>query len=375
MSKAKAARLTQPRHASPTLGLYLARRYAWMLVFVLAGLTSLIYVIDALEMMRRLGHHGISAAMALKMSLFRLPDLGLTMLPFVVLLATLALLRQLTRSNEITILRAAGLPTWRLLTGPMSVVALAGIIALFVANPLAATLLKRYEAWQSEVMPGSAKGVVTSGGAIWLKQRQEDHDFFITARDVQSSGQSMKNGTVFLFSPEGDFQARLDAQSISLIPGFWKLGNTTLLTPNQAVKHEDSVTIPTDLTPQMIQSSFNPPGTLTIWELGRFINVLREAGFPSSAHEMQYQRLWALPALLLTMFWLAVPWGLRNVRGGGVWSLVAAGVGMGFGFYLLINLFTTFGLAGRLNVVMAAWAPVLIAGLCATALLLAWREE
>ena len=122
-------------------------------------------------------------------------------------------------------------------------------------------------------------------------------------------------------------------------------------------------------------SSFPPAGTLTIWEPGRFINVLREAGFPSSAHEMQYQKLWAMPALLLAMFWLAVPWGLRNIRGSSIWPLVAAGVGTGFGFYMLGNLFTTFGLAGRLNVLLAAWAPVAIAGLCATALLLAWREE
>ena len=46
-------------------------------------------------------------------------------------------------------------------------------------NPLAATLLKRYEAWQSDIIPGSAKGVVTAGGTIWLKQRQEDHDELI----------------------------------------------------------------------------------------------------------------------------------------------------------------------------------------------------
>jgi lipopolysaccharide export system permease protein len=375
MSKAITPSLSAPRRAGPTIGFYLARRFAWTLFFVMLGLTALIYVIDTLEMLRRLGNHNIGASVALKMSLFRLPDLALTLLPFVVLLATLALLRQLTRNSEIIILRAAGLPTWRLLNGPVTVILLTGMLALFIGNPLAATMLKRYESWQAENLPGSTKGVVTAGGTIWLKQRQEDHDFFITAREAQSNGALLKDGTVFLFSPKGDFQARLDADTITLEPGLWHLNNTTLLQPNQPVKHEDSVTIPTDLTPQVIQSSFHPAGTLTLWELNRFIDILRETGFPSSAHEMQFQRLLALPALLFAMFWLAVPWGLRNVRGGGVWQLAAAGVGMGFGFYLLTNLFTTFGLAGRLNVVLAAWAPVLVAGMAAAALLLAWREE
>ena len=44
------------------------------------GLTTLIYVIDTLDMLKRLGHHGIGVGTALKMSLFRLPDLALTML-------------------------------------------------------------------------------------------------------------------------------------------------------------------------------------------------------------------------------------------------------------------------------------------------------
>jgi lipopolysaccharide export system permease protein len=363
------------RYASPTLGTYLARRYTAVLLFTLVILGAFVSLMDALELIRRLARHHVSTATILQMSVFKLPDLLLKLLPFVILISTLALLRQLTRRHEITVLRAAGLPTWRLLLGPLAVVALGGAVALFIVNPLAATMLKRYTAWEDAVLPGATRGLVTAGGTIWLKQREQDHDFFITAREALASGRQLKHATVFMFAPSGDFQARLDAAAMELFPGTWRLSDVTILTPNRQTRHEPAVSIPTDLTPQLIQNSFHPAGTLTIWELGRFIRVLRQSGFPSTAHEMQYQRLWAMPFLLAVMFWLAVPWGLRNVRGRSVWPLVAAGLGLGFGFYLLNNVFTTFGLAGRLDVTLAAWAPLLIAALAATALLLAWREE
>jgi hypothetical protein len=78
----------------------------------------------------------------------------------------------------------------------------------------------------------------------------------------------------------------------------------------------------------------------------------------------------AMPALVLGMFLLAVPFALRLSRQGGVGQLIVVGIVAGFLFYVFNNLVGAMGLSGTLDVALAAWMPALIATLLGVALLL-----
>lgn len=364
----------QHRYSAILTG-YTARRFTLYLVLTLAVLAAFIYLIDLIDLFSRASNKGLPTLLLMQMSLMKLPNLMQQLLPFAVLLATMVTLNQLNRASELVALRASGMPARRIMLGPLLVVLLAGVMALTILNPLAAAMLKRYERWEAEIFPGSAQGLVTAGGNIWLKQNNGNQQIFIYGRKVSKSGQILENATVFVFSPQGDFTQRVDAATMQLLPGQWQLTNSMIMSLAGRIEHEDNLVLPTTLTPQMIQSSFTPPATLSVWELGNFIDVLRQTGFPSSAHEMAYQRILAMPGLLIAMFLLGVPFALTFVRGRNLATAIGAGLGMGFGFYTFANLMATFGLAGRLDVSAAAWAPTAIAILLAFTLLLHFREE
>ncbi|MBI1309408.1 MAG: LPS export ABC transporter permease LptG [Proteobacteria bacterium] len=367
------------RGYSPTLGWYLASRWFVTLVVTLLALALFVYLVNTGEVLRDTTSHGAPALQAVVMSLAQLPDLMMQLLPFAVLLASLIWVQQMNRRQELVALRASGLPARRIVLGPVSACLLVGVAALFVMNPISATLLKFFENWRSEVMPNSVKGIVTSGGSIWLRQDEMDNGkvrtFFIYGRSVAANGQSLGEATVFVFDEKGDFMARLDATQAKLEDGYWRMEDTYMLSPQKKIVHEAAVTLPTTLTAEQIQSSFNPPGTLNLWELRNFISVLQQSGLPAERHAMVYQRLLALPFTCLAMLLLAVPFGLRFARGRGVASVVLAGLGLGFGFYLLGNFAAAYGMAGRLNVILAAWLPGVMALLLSAALLIHLREE
>ncbi len=362
------------RGYSPTLTMYLAQRLLVTLVLTTIVLGLFAYLMDVLEMLRQVSGRDVTTGRVLAMSLMKLPDLMQTMLPFAVLLASMVTLQQLNRSNELVALRASGLPARRFLLGPMAVILMTGLVALFIFNPLTATLLKGYEHWRGEVFPDSTRGLVTAGGSIWMRQQEKGYEFFIYGANINATAQVLRQATVFVFDPEGSFRARIDAADMVLEPGRWRLDDIVMTSENQVVR-DDTVYLPTTLTPTMIQSSFNRPGTMNVWELRRFIDVLHATGLPAEQHEMLFQRLLAMPAFLLAMFWLAIPFTLRYVRQGGLGVAIGAGLGMGFGFYLFSNYVATFGLAGRLDITLAAWTPTLIAALIATAMLIQLREE
>jgi lipopolysaccharide export system permease protein len=180
---------------------------------------------------------------------------------------------------------------------------------------------------------------------------------------------------VFVFDSRNSFVARLDARQALLEDGFWRLKEVFMLTPRQEIIRQDEVTLPTALTPEQIQASFNPPGTLDIFQLREFIQTLSENGFKTSRHAMAYQRLLALPFMCLAMLMVAVPFGLKFTRTRGLAVVIVSGVVMGFGFYLFSNVMAAYGLAGRLDVRLAAWLPALMACLISVALMLQLREE
>lgn len=364
-----------PRRQTPTLTAYLARRYALYLLLTLLALGAFAYLMDAVDLFGKASGRGIAAGTILQMSLTKLPSLLLQMLPFAVLLATLVTLNQLNRQHELVALRAAGLPARRIMLGPLLVVLFAGGVALTLLNPLSATLLKSYERWYGTTFPGSARGLVTAGGSIWLKQTEADRTLFLYAHSIGSKGQNLMDATIFVLTPQGHLAERLQSPHIQLQPGRWHLASPTVIVAGQPVKRQTELTLPTNLTPAMLQNSFTPPSTLSIWQLKPYIRVLKQTGFPSAPHEMTYNSLLALPAFLVAMFLLGVPFALTFTRNRNLATVVGAGLGLGFGFYLFANTMATFGLAGRLNIPLAAWAPVLIATFLALALLLHLREE
>lgn len=373
------ARPKPKRGYSGTLGWYLASMWLRMVAMTLVALGSFIYLLDVVDLLREMSGRGVSAMQAVIMSLIKLPDLMLQLLPFAVLLASLIWVNRLNLRQELVALRASGLPARRIVLGPVVACLLVGAAALFVGNPVASTLLKRYENWRADVMPNSVKGIVTSGGNIWLRQDEMDNGkkrtFFIYGKSVSPAGDSLGEATVFVFDGMGDFLARLDAAQAVLMDGFWRLEDSFMLSPQKRIVHEDAVTLPTKLTAEQIQSSFNPPGTLNIWELNSFINVLEKSGLPANRHAMALERLLALPLTCVAMLLLAVPFGLRFNRGRGMATVILSGLGLGFGFYLFGNFAAAYGMAGRLNPLLAAWLPATMALLLAAALLIHLREE
>jgi lipopolysaccharide export system permease protein len=375
-----------PRGYAPLLGWYLTRRWLVCLLGTVLVFAILLYLIELVELIRRLATTEAAPLVAIRMAVLKLPDILLQLLPFAMLIGTIVWLHRLNQRHELTAMKAAGLPARRFLTGPAMACVLVGLLALTVVNPLAAMFTKTYERWYAETFPGSVRGLITNGGSAWLRQTDPEsgRTYFLYGQNIQnnlqSSGQTgdtvLGPATIFIFQQNGGFLARLEAKTASLQTGAWVLNEARLIGQGTQTSVEPHmVRLPTKLTAEQLRDSFTPPATLNVWELGNFVQVLAATGFPSAHHAMAYAKLLALPALGLAMFALAIPFGLRFARHSTLVRSIGLGVGLGFGFYLLGNFVAAYGLAGRLNPSLAAWLPVGIGLLAALALVIYLQED
>lgn len=370
------ASLRTPRYRlSLTLWMYLARRFLFTVFVTMVVLLAFVYLIDVLELLRRLSDKNVNSSLAFTLALLKLPDMGLQLAPFAVLMGTLFTFSKLTQTYELIAIRNTGLPARSFIIPALITCLGIGAFNLFVWNPLSAVTLKKYERSLAEIFPGSTKGIVTAGGSLWLKQPETDRDTFIFAGKVQDNGRVMEQTTVFTFTPEGDFTQRQDAARMVLNDGSWTLRRVYTMTPDQNITYAPQLTIASSLTPTIIQDSFTSPRTLSVLELRDFITTLTDTGFNTSEHAMHYHTLLASPALLLAMFLLAMPFALHFSRRHGLGLMVLTGLLLGFGFFLFGNLTSAYALTGRLPLVAAAWLPPIAAMLLGLFFFLQFREE
>lgn len=356
---------------SPTLSAYIGRQFAAWFFTVLLALTAVVYLFDTVELLRRASaREEVTVAIVLKLSLLKLPQLVQEMIPFIVLFATMLTFWRLSRSHELTVVRAAGISVWQFLLPAILIALLIGALRLAVLNPVGAALYANFERIDAVMMRGRTSLLAVSPTGFWLRQADGRTNAVIHALRVSSQDMELYDVTVFIFEGADRFVGRVDAASARLEPGAWLLRDAVISDPDQTARREPLYRLPTEMTPERIHESFAAPETISFWELPAFIRVLENAGFSAIRHQLYWHRLLAGPLLLAAMVLLAATFSLRPPRRGGTGLLVVTGIGAGFLLYFVSNLVAALGQTASIPVVLAAWTPAGVSTLVAITLLL-----
>ncbi|MBI1239695.1 MAG: LPS export ABC transporter permease LptG [Alphaproteobacteria bacterium] len=358
-----------------TLYAYLARQMTLGIGLVFGALSVLAFMIDLVEMSRRVSTRvEVGFGTAFAMSLMKLPSLTEKILPFAILFGSIFAFARLSRSQELTILRAAGLSVWQILTPALFFSLLTGALSVFVYNPFAATMLSSYEQMENRYLRGQTSRLDVQTTGLWLRQSDDDGQSVIHALKVSDQGLQLEDVIIFYYDTADRFDRRIDAKAASLRNGIWVLKDAWETGPDRSPRFSAELEQKTTLTPDQIQDSFATPSTISFWELPRFIAIAESAGFSATRHRLHYYALVAVPFLFCAMTLIAATFALRLTRLGGVSSLILAGSLVGFLLYFVSDVTQALGLSGILPVPLAAWAPTAVALLLGAATLLHFED-
>jgi lipopolysaccharide export system permease protein len=359
-----------------TLFRYLAMRTILATAALTAALTGLVVLVDLVENLRyvdKIKNGDFGAALAL--SLLRAPALAQAMLPFVFLFAAIWLFTLLNRRAEIQVMRSAGLSIWRLIGPAAFVAALAGFFVITAIDPLAT-----YMRAQSEKMRDSLRGATSSmvrvfGDGVWLRQRDSGNILLINARGVNPEAGKLSKVVMWRLDRDSAFIERIDSEEAVLSGRTIELYNAHIKSPRDRLDHRSPIyAVQTNLTPADLRERLEPPETLSLWRLPRFILLADAAGVPTARYAMRFHDLCSTPLKLLAMVLIAALCAIRPFRSGGAFKLFGLSVGAGFTLYVLSELATALGESGVAPVALAAWTPAVVATLAAITGLLQFED-
>ncbi|MBK1669488.1 LPS export ABC transporter permease LptG [Rhodovibrio sodomensis] len=365
MSVAAPQRRTLPRlgrgNLAPTLLIYLGRTFLTRFLVLFAGISAIVLLITTVDQLDQLASaKGASLLTAVQMALLKLPQLAQEVMAFAVLFAAMATFWRLTHTNELVVVRAAGVSVWQMIAPAVLIALLIGALTTTLLNPLSSVMLKRFEQLQARYTGDADATLSVSETGLWLRQANDGGRAVIHAQRVRQSDMTLFDVVVFRFDQADRFQSRIDADRARLADGRWILKDALLTEPGGDGTRRAQVAVPTDLTADKIYQSFSPPETISFWRLPEFIRLLENAGFAADPHRLQFHRLLAKPILFAGMVLLAAIFSLRQHRRGGVALTIFGGVLTGFGVFVLSNLVFAYGLSATFPVPIAAWTPSLI---------------
>ena len=158
-----------------TLFRYLARVYGFNLLALTMILLGIVALFDTIELLRRAAKYAdVGFGLVLRMEFLRLPELAMTIAPFIVLFAALFSFWQLGRRQELVVLRSSGVSVWQFLSPIVCVALLSGIFVVAVLDPISAAFYSRYDVLNKTYLKRENASVIALfDEGMWLKQATE----------------------------------------------------------------------------------------------------------------------------------------------------------------------------------------------------------
>jgi LPS export ABC transporter permease LptG len=348
---------------------YISRLYLRVVGIAFAALLGLFYISTFIDASDKLFKGSVGTGLVMQLLVFKTPQFIYWVIPIATLLSTLATFGLLSRTSELTVIKACGVSLYRA-AAPIIILSLLWSVLLFSldqdvlarANRRAGQIdasIRNPNAPPHTFSPLNRRWMIGRDGSIY------HYGFFDPAR------RTLTSLTVY-----------------RLMPGTWKLASQTHA--NTAEYHDGWTALrgwTQDFTagtpkwrgfaqerialdaPQYFSTEDADTDMMTAAQLRRTVEELASSGFNYLPQQVALQRKVAFPFVTFVMTLLAIPFGVTTGRRGALYG-IGLGAAIALLYWLVMSVFVAVGSAGLLPPVLAAWTPNIIVTACAAYLML-----
>lgn len=329
-----------------TIYLYLASRFVKAVGLVYAIVISAFFIIDLLEIIKRTGSRSINTLSIFSYSAVKIPFIMQETFVFTIFIAAIYVFLQLSKKNEYTVLKSSGLSIWQFMAPFFITTGILSIIVLTIINPISSMLMVKQKSIKHKLFsdnPKSTSAIFESG--FWMSNNNEDEKFIIHSKSIELLPNEERLNDVSITYTNNDFYLKkiLKSQYALLKDNYWELHNTTEYIPKEVSKKHDIFMVPTNTTRAELQSNFEDPHRISVWELPYFIKTLKSTGHSAKIYIIYFYKLLVKPFIALSLICIAASFNLQPFRGIKLGrSITACGL-LGFVIYTLAELIYVVG--------------------------------
>ncbi len=337
------------------LSRYLTRLFMTRFWGLLLGLAALVIILDLLSHGDELIRTETSILQPfLRYMGLRTPEILTQLFPFAVLLAALLTLMGLIRASEMAALLAAGVSQARLMIALVPAAVSIAAVQVVIEHQVLPSAVRELRAWG--VGDYDLEMARDKRGSTWLRQGRD-----VIRMALGNGGDQLPGMTIFRRDEKGNLIERIDARGATFDSGSWTLEEVT----RAQIDTGDSMRIDrmlwdTDFNREELHLLTAHPREMSLATLTRLVAMAEFGTQPRYLYELWLQKKIERPAVTVLMILLSVPLVQHFHRRVGFGWMLAAGVGLGFLYWIFDGLLLSTGEAGLLPPLLAAWTPALV---------------
>lgn len=335
------------------VGRQFAMRFAGLLLFF-------VVILQMLDLLNKsddiLAAEGATWRQLAAYASLRAPSIASQFTPFAALLGVVATLSMLSHSNEITVMRAAGMSIHRVLF-PIGAVCAGIAVSHFLFHEFAAVRasdkLSYWEANEFRVDLPADAGTRTN-----LRLAHDGQFIHAGSAARTADGVWLNNVTINPLSPSGLVTGETSAQAARYRDGEWRLFDVrTFRSGTLEIVRTTSLPWATTLNPETLFALTLNPDRTSIVELLRKIRQLRADGASTRAATTSLLSRFSKPAATLVMPLLGAIAGFGIRRQRNLLQRAIAGSAIGFSYFVAENLMLALGKLGVAPAMLGAFFP------------------
>lgn len=335
-----------------------------IVVLVLLGIESFMELIGQLT---AIGKANYGLAQALVYVPLQLPADLYQLFPMAGFLGSLIGLGRLASSSELIVMRAAGVSTRQILWAVIKTALLMLFVVTVIGEAVAPMLQKKAELYRSVALNKIPNWRRMSG--LWL---HHENNFVHIAGSKTST--ELTDITRYHFTPNFRLQWVDYAPVATLENSRWVMHNITRthLSKNQVtISHINREPFRFVLNPQLLRKSTVNLGQESILGLLEDISLRGQSGLVVTQYEFDLWQRIIQPLTTILMICLGIPFIFGSLRSASMGQRVLVGIIVGFGFYMLNQLFGPITLVYQFPPYVAALLPTII---CLLFFSILWRR-
>ncbi len=304
-----------------------------------------------------------------------IPVILVQILPLAVLATMVLTLGGLSRTNEVTAMRACGISLWRIVQPLMTLALLLSFLLLLLNEFVIPWNARKLNDILDAKKPGRPRIQLTHN-EIWYRSKNKIIDITVAI----PAKQQLQGISIFIFDQQRNLIGRQDIPRATYTDGHWQAATLQERTfdpqSGDVTSFAERKNVPLELNKQPADFSRqeNLKNELNFRQLAAMVKKLEAEGYDATQQRVDMYNRLATPFTCLIMGFLGIPFALQRGRNSNIALGIGLSLGIGVVYFIIQSLVTAFGYSGALPPFVAAWTANFIFLLLGVWLLLNVKE-
>jgi lipopolysaccharide export system permease protein len=325
-------------------------------IFLLSLLVAmfLFLVVEFVDRIDKFLSSGVSLQIILTYLLFRIPLSISRVFGWATLFSTFFALGMLSRNQEITALRCAGLSINQIAFPLLLLSLLISLFTLFWNEGLVPVFTSKSEQiYKREVKKIQPQSVIGTKD-VWIRGKAG----FINVDRFDAKKNVLEGLTIYVLDRDFVLQRIVEAKTAHWNGNIWQadtIWQWNFAAHGKTMQRVAATSLPLTQTPEDFKVFERDPEEFSFFDLQKQIAEFKAIGIDTTEHQVNLYVKLALPLISPLMVFIGIPFALRHASGAGMALSFGLSMAIGFGYWFLLAFGISLGRGGVIPPFLSAW--------------------